>query len=77
MLWRVPIRPPKRQILTFVLENWEKSTVKLFIGICTLNNFVNLFIIFCPRLQYEATVQIFGTALAKKKFLNIIILEKL
>ena len=77
MLWRVPIRPPKRQILTFVLKNLEKSTVKHFIEKCTLNNFVNLFVIFCPRLHYEATVQIFGTVLAKKKFFNIIILEKL
>ena len=38
ILWPVPRQPPRRQVLTFVLE--EKI----------LLNFVNLSKIFCPRL---------------------------
>ena len=42
---------PKRQILTAVLQNWEKLAVKYFIEKPMLRNFVDLSAIFCPRLS--------------------------
>ena len=45
-----------------------KVNRKKFLEKRTLNNFVNLLIIFCPRWHYKATVQIFETVLVRKKF---------
>ena len=48
---KVHRRLPKRQILTAVLQNWEKPAVKYFIEKPMLRNFVDLSAIFCPRLS--------------------------
>ena len=43
-------RPPERQILTVLLQNCKKSTVKRFIEESMLPDFVDLSTIFCPKL---------------------------
>ena len=43
--------PLKKQFLTVVLQNCEKSGVKYFTEKPMLLNFVGLSTIFCPRLQ--------------------------
>ena len=48
--WQVPSRPPKKQILSFVLENSKKSVVKHPIEKPVLLNFLNLSTILSPRL---------------------------
>ena len=42
--WRGPSWPPKRQILTFVVENHKKSAVKHSTDIPIVLNFVNLIV---------------------------------
>ena len=46
-------QPPKRKILTVVLQNWEKSAAKHFIEKPISLKFVDLSKIFCPRLSEE------------------------
>ena len=43
-------RPPKRQILTDMLQNYKISAVKYSIGKPMLFNFMNLSATFCSRL---------------------------
>ena len=43
-------RPPKRQILTDMLQNYKISAVKYSIGKPMLFNFMNLSAAFCSRL---------------------------
>ena len=47
---KVISRPPKRQILTVLLQNCKKSAVKRFIEEPMLPDFVDLSSIFCPML---------------------------
>ena len=47
---KVISRPPKRQVLTVLLQNCKKSVVKRFIEEPMLPDFVDLSIIFCPKL---------------------------
>ena len=51
---KVLSRLPKSQILTDVLQNYQKSAVKHFIEKPKLHNFVDLSTIFCPKL-FEKT----------------------
>ena len=51
--WQGHRQPPERQILTDVLQNWEKSIAKRSMGKPILLNFKNLFQIFCSRLHYH------------------------
>ena len=44
---KVPSRPPEKQILTVVLNNYEKSAIKHSIEKPMLLNFVDLSTIFC------------------------------
>ena len=47
-------RTPKTQILTMLLQDYEKSALKHFIQKPLLLNFVVLSTIICPRLSEEA-----------------------
>ena len=47
---KVISRPPKRQILTVLLQNCKTSAVKRFIEEPMLPDFVDLSTIFCPKL---------------------------
>ena len=47
---KVISRPPKRQILTVLLQNCKTSAVKRFIEEPMLPDFVDLSSIFCPKL---------------------------
>ena len=47
-----------RQILTFLLRNWEKSAVKYYIEKTILLNFLSFSTIFCPRLHLLAGLPI-------------------
>ena len=50
--WPVSSRLPKRQLLTFILQNYEISTVKYSIEKLILLNFVNLSKIFCLSSRF-------------------------
>ena len=50
--WQVLIQPTKKQILTVGLQNCKNSAVKLLEN-STLIYLLNLFSIFCRRLQLE------------------------
>ena len=47
---KVISRPPKRQILTVLLQNCKTPAVKRFIEEHMLPDFVDLSTIFCPKL---------------------------
>ena len=47
---KVISRPPKRRILTVLLQNCKTSAVKRFIEEPMLPDFVDLSSIFCPKL---------------------------
>ena len=47
---KVISRPPKRHILTVLLQNCKTSAVKRFIEKPMLLDFVDLSSIFCPKL---------------------------
>ena len=73
----IPTTYPATQKTNFDLcaRKLLKVNCKKFLEKRTLNNFVNLLTIFCPRGHYKTTVQIFGTVLARKKFSLLLFLK--